>query len=171
MIAGCPGSGKTTLAHTLAARTRRGVHIVTDDFFGYLSHPLDPSTPASHKQNTTVVHAYLAAARQYAAEGDEGFLDGVIGPWWLDTIAAQLPGFGYVLLHADLETVIQRTRNRAAVSQASAHPQLVRTMHEQFANVLQAHTSRAINTTHSTPAAVVEEFLQRRRKGDFAQPD
>lgn len=78
VISGCPGSGKTSLSSLLAGRSEEGVHLVTDDFRHYLSHPIDPSTPASNAQNTTITRAFLAPAKEFDAAGYQVYVDGVM---------------------------------------------------------------------------------------------
>jgi hypothetical protein len=94
-------------------------------------------------------------------------VDGVLGLWWLELMQSELSVFEYTILHADLETVLQRTADRAKTSQVSANPALVGTMHDQF-DSLSGMEKRTITTTGKTTADVVEEFMKRQREGDFA---
>ncbi|MEM7017284.1 MAG: AAA family ATPase [Pseudomonadota bacterium] len=167
IIGGCPGSGKTTLSAQLAERSEVGVHIVTDQFYHFLSHRLDPSTPESKSQNTSVVRAFLRTAESFAADGYQVYVDGVIGPWWLETIKAVLPRFNYAIMTADLEIVLERTRQRSLTAQASANSGLVRVMHAQFLQI-QGHNNRTLDTSGKTPNVVVDEFLARQALGDFS---
>ena len=143
-----------------------GVRIDTDAFYHFLAHRLDPSTPESNTQNTTVVRAFLRAANAYFQDGYDVFIDGVIGPWWLELIEAELTTFRYAILHADLETVQRRTSERAKTSQVSANPTLVRTMHSQF-DAIAGMAHRTINTSGKTTSDVLDEFSNRQREGDF----
>lgn len=170
VIAGCPGSGKTSLARDLAGRSEVGVHLLTDDFRHYLSHPIDPSKPASQAQNTTITRAFLAAAKEFDLAGYQVYVDGVIGPWWLETIELIFPTFDYLLLHASLETVIARTAQRARTTQQSAAPELVQAMHRQFERVVSDHQVRVIQTDNLALDAITAETLQRRQQGHLMWP-
>lgn len=143
------------------------MRIETDVFYHFLPHRLDPSTVESKPQNTTVVRSFLAAALSFYEDGYDVFLDGVIGPWWLETVRKTLPTFQYAILHADLDTVLKRTIERSITAQSSASPDLVRVMHEQF-DAVKGVDSRTIRTSDKTSAVVFAEFLSRQRQGDFA---
>jgi predicted kinase len=167
IVSGCPGSGKSTISKLLAANREMGVRIETDVFYHFLAHRLDPSTPESKPQNTAVVRSFLTTALSFYEDGYDVFLDGVIGPWWLETVQDTLPTFQYAILHADLATVLKRTTARSKTAQSSASPDLVRVMHKQF-DALDDANSRTIDTRDKTSRIVFEEFLSRQRQGDFA---
>ncbi len=59
IISGPPGSGKSTVAALLGARTEKSVVIESDKFYHFLAHPLDPSTPESDAQNRAVLRAFF----------------------------------------------------------------------------------------------------------------
>lgn len=164
IISGCPGSGKTTLASSLADRSPLGVRVDTDAFYHFVTHRLDPSTPESKNQNTSVVRAFLRASNSYFQDGYDVLIDGVLGPWWLKLMQSELSEFGYAILHANRETVLQRTSERT--SQGSANPALVKTMHAQFDSI-SGMEKRTINTSGKTPSDVLIEFTNRQRNGDF----
>jgi len=164
LISGCPGSGKTTLSALLAERSERGVHVVTDQFYDFLARRIDPSTSAAHAQNSAVLRAFLLAARSFAEDGYEVFVDGVIGPWWLTDVARLCPDYHYVLLHTDLATALARTRQREG--QPAASSGVVRVMHGQFEAIGDLDGWR-IDTTGKQPEVVLAEYLMRRRAGGF----
>ncbi len=167
VVSGTPGSGKTTLAATLAAAHSNGVHLETDVFFDFLSHSIDPSTPASRRQNEVIVSSYCAAAGAFA-EGDyRVFVDGVIGPWWLDDLRGYLPSFDYVLLHADLATTLERVEARRVSRQASASARIVKAMHPQFERVLDQYARHVVDTTAFTPDDVVAAYYERLARDGF----
>jgi predicted kinase len=169
IVSGSPGCGKSTLSRQLARRSGVGVHLRTDEFYRFLAHRLDPSTPESKPQNTAVLRAFLRAAQSFAQDGYDVYVDGVIGPWWLDTIEQIFPRFAYVLLRADLATVLHRTSERATADQASANSILVQTMHEQF-NAVRGYDRHIIDTAGPTQDAVLAEFLEGQSRNAFDYP-
>ena len=52
-----PGSGKTTICRALAAESPQGLHLVSDTYYKFIAHRLDPAQPESKHQNTVVMHA------------------------------------------------------------------------------------------------------------------
>lgn len=167
VVSGTPGSGKTTLAATLAAAQADGVHLETDVFYDFLSHAIDPSTPESQRQNEVIGASYSAAACAFAEAGYEVFVDGVIGPWWLDDLRRWLPSFDYVLLHASLSSTLERVEARRAVRQASASSRMVRVMHRHFERALDGYATHVIDTTALTPEEVVATYRRRHDNLDF----
>lgn len=144
VIGGNPGCGKTTLAAQLALQHQRGVHLHTDDFYGYISHPLDPSKVESHNQNQAVGNAYCAAAKAYSDAGYTIYIDGVVGPWHLAQLHERLGSFHYLLLHAPIEVAQQRVAARAG--QSSARPSMVERMHKHFDAVIEQYARHVVMT-------------------------
>ena len=165
IISGTPGSGKTSLARLLSASQSRGVHIESDMFFRFLAHPVNPSLPEADSQNSIVVRAYLAAAREYSAGGCDVYLDGVIGPWLLPLISSMVSDICYVLLHAPLDVVLARVQVRT--SQSSATPDVVIRMHEQFCNVPNSLQQHVLDTGDKSIEQVAKEYRSRSRAGVY----
>lgn len=167
IIAGPPGSGKSTLSAALALRFANGAHISTDVFYSFLSHRIDPSVPNAAAQNRAVVRSFLASATALSREGYRVFVDGVIGPWWLAEIESAIPEFDYVLLHAPLPVLLSRAAHRAmAQQQASATSGVVRAMHAQF-EAVEGFDRNTITTADKTIEDILAEYLVRKGRDDF----
>ncbi len=164
IISGPPGSGKSTVAQLLGARTEKSVVIESDKFYHFLAHPLDPSTPESDTQNRAVLRAVMAAAQSFSADGYDVIVDGVIGPWWLDLLRGCVPGFDYVLLHAALDVTSMRVAARNRASEIRTQADAVRIMHEQF-DALDGFERHTIHTDHMTPGDIADEIAARRGAG------
>ena len=79
IVAGCPGTGKTTLASQLSTASPRGLHLVADMFYDFIEEVISPILPESHAQNTTVTIATARAAATFASRGGyDVFIDGVV---------------------------------------------------------------------------------------------
>lgn len=134
-ISGCPGSGKSSLARSLASLDPHSIHLHTDDFYDYVTHKIDPTTPDSHAQNVAVVRAFLAASREFVAANYRVYLDGVVGPWWFPTIAEFFSDIDLVLLHVELGLALERTRQREVETGIPAPAHMVEVMNHQFAAI------------------------------------
>lgn len=165
IISGCPGTGKTTLSRALAQAAPTGLHLVTDTFYHFPAHPLDPTTAAAHAQNTTIMRAIGRAAAAFVEGGYEVFLDGVVGPWFLPTLLREwdaVPRVEYVILRATLVEELARVLQR----DGPATQPRVYTMHDAFAE-LAGYAQHVIETTGQSPEDVRAECLSRRRRHEF----
>jgi len=122
IVSGVPGAGKTTAASRLAAHFQHGLHIPTDLFYSFPSHPIDPTLPEAHAQNEAIIRATGACAAAFLRSGCEVFLDGIVGPWFLPDLLAEIPEafqVAYVLLTVDEAVGLERVRAREGPGMSS----------------------------------------------------
>jgi hypothetical protein len=143
-----------------------GLHLVSDTFYSFPARPIDPATPAAHRQNASMMRALGRAAGSFAQDGYAVFLDGVIGPWFLPVLVRGISpdvDLEYVVLHVGLEETLNRVRQREGPGKSAG---VVR-VHRAFSDLGQfAHC--ALDTSSVSPAEVVTMFLARRRRGKFS---
>jgi hypothetical protein len=102
---------------------------VCDQFFDAIrSGFIAPWLTESRDQNRTVNEAVASAAVAYARGGYAVFVDGVVGPWFLDIFreaarTVQVP-LDYVVLRLPRETAMARARDRAEAPLADYPPHL-----------------------------------------------
>jgi len=169
IVTGAPGTGKTTFSKRLAAESARGIHFVSDVFYGFPAHPIDPTKPESQEQNSAIVCAAGRAAGAFAERGFPVVLDGIFGPWFLPELRHALPDgveTEYVVLRAPLEISLERVRRRDGRG-ASAK---VEHMHRAFAK-LGPFAGHAIESTSATSDALLVTFLEGRSQGRFRLED
>jgi predicted kinase len=165
VVTGAPGTGKTSFSRRLAAREPRGIHLVSDVFYGFPAHPIDPTRPESHEQNTAVIRALGRAAGAFAESGWPVVLDGIFGPWFLPELCNALPAgapLEYVVLRAPLDLCLRRVRER----QGAGESRKVEHMHRAFAE-LGALAAHALDATAGGPDEIVAAFLAARAAGGF----
>lgn len=152
IITGSPGTGKSTVSSIAAKESclDRSAHMHTDDFYHYLAKgAVPPHLPQANEQNGVVIEAFLEAAKRYVRGGYEVFVDGIIGPWFLNPwLDAAKEGYEvhYIVLRAGKEETLKRAIGRAKLGRA-ANIELVETMWKQFCD-LGEYEQNVIDTTH-----------------------
>ena len=115
LLAGCPGSGKTTTALALMGRFERGVRISVDDLRAQvvsgIAHPIPEWTDETGRQFALARRSAGWMAREYAAAGFAVAVEDVGGPGELEPIVAGLSPTR-VLLHPSAEACVERARTR-----------------------------------------------------------
>lgn len=132
VITGPPGAGKSTVAALVAAHSNPSVLVEGDAFFAFLDQgAIAPWLPESHSQNDVVTRAAAAATGRFAATYDTVY-DGVIGPWFLPTFAAEtgLETLNYVILLPTVDECVSRVLTRSG--HGFRDDSAARKMHEEF---------------------------------------
>lgn len=140
IVTGPPGSGKSTIARSLARAwpAPAALHIHSDDLWTYfVKGYIPPWTPPAADQNAVVMRAMAAQGAALAAGGYPVMFDGVVGTWFLDPYrdAAQAAGarLDYLVLRPDRETTI--ARGVARESHPMRDPAVIGAMWDQFADM------------------------------------
>jgi len=172
LISGCPCSGKTTLANTLASSEEKGVHLPLDSFLEFLVHPISPALPESHQQNISILKSGARAAKALFEDGYRVFVDGVILPWALLVILEEFKSevpVEYIVLRASLDEELKRAANRKEDIRLHAEvpfAEIVKVMHPKFAD-LGALEKHVLDTEGFTSEQVVAKCEEKRNKGKF----
>lgn len=165
LVSGSPGGGKTTLARDLAAAAPRAIHLVSDRFYEFFPALIPPTDPASEDQNAAIMRALAEAARSFAEDGYTVYLDGVIGPWWLDVFFERCAGLSlaYVVLRIAEEEAVRRVRERdgPGASAGTGVRQMVRAFEE-----LGVHERYVVEADGLSPDALAEKVAARLAAGD-----
>lgn len=171
ILTGAPGSGKTTIARALAARSERAVHLESDLFFSFIrSGFVEPWKPQSQEQNELVMRIVAETAASYAGAGFFTIVDGIVLPrWFLGPVGDSLREAGhavaFAVLRAPLDVCLSRVRTRAA--QPLSDHTVVERLWRDFADLgpLEPH---AVDVGDLDPDAAAELVAARIREGSLA---
>ena len=167
IVTGCPGAGKTSYAREAARAHPHGLHLVADTFYDFPARLIDPTRPESATQNTAIIKALCQAAGSFARSGYCVLLDGIFGPWFLPTIAAELRPLGiatdYVVFRAEIDTALARVAARPD----GGEPASVRHMNNAFRN-LGVFEANVVDTTELCENEVRDRVRDLRASGALA---
>lgn len=141
IITGPCGSGKSTIANQLAKSSEHPltIHLHTDDFYNYIRNGyIEPWKEESASQNEVVIRAIVAYATVFYKQGYEVYVDGIIGPWFLDAwleIVKEEIEVNYIVLRPNLETTITRVVGREKNKKHPLSSELIKSMWNSFASL------------------------------------
>ncbi|GJM38079.1 MAG: hypothetical protein DHS20C19_14460 [Acidimicrobiales bacterium] len=158
ILTGPPGTGKSTAAEGLSGGFDRSA-VVGGDFFleALRSGKVEPWLPASHDQNTRVMEITARSARDYTAAGWTTILEGIVGPWFLPNVLAEVGALDvhYFVLTAPLDVCKRRVRARGRISMSA----VVEKMHAEFET--HASDERHLVDSDRPRADVVDDIAAR----------
>lgn len=146
------------------------MHMHTDDMYAYIRKGfVPPWQPEAIAQNTVLMEAMASSAVVCVNGGYQVFIDGVIGPWflepWISAARAHTLDLRYVVLLPGEEIAVSRATARRAPN-ALTDASVVRQMWQAF-QTFAPSPQHVVDTTDQTPAHTVTEVSNRLQAGDF----
>lgn len=172
ILSGATGTGKTSISQLLAknAPSDNAVHIHSDDFYTYIKKGfIFPWEGETGGQNEAVIEAVAASAKSFAVKGYEVYVDGVIGPWFIEPwigIAKNGIDVRYVVLRPEEKVTIARATEREQKEDFPLNREVVSEVWQAFAD-LGAYEPHAVDTTGQTVEESVERIQTMLQKGSF----
>jgi predicted kinase len=172
IVSGPPGAGKSTVARGLAESdaSALAMHMHTDDMYAYVRKGfIPPWRPESQAQNVVLMKAMAASAAICARGGYAVFVDGIVGPWfldpWLAAARTHALDLRYIVLRPDEAETVARATARTAPG-AMTDAAVVRQMCQAFA-AFPPPPGHFIDTTGQTADETVARVAAGLDAGDF----
>jgi cytidylate kinase len=165
IVTGPPGAGKSTMARALVERFDRAVLLEGDAYFQAIVRGwIAPWTPPARDQNTVVTKAMGASAGEFARGGYAVVLEGIIGPWFLDTFVPAAGGMPvhYLIVRPTAEIAMDRAIAREAP--ALVDPEPIAHMYEAFESH-DGYARHVLDTSDHTVDETVSLVLARVEEG------
>lgn len=172
IVSGACGTGKTTISRILAENSAcaYAAHMHTDDFYQYIRKGyIAPWLDTSGDQNEAVAEVIAAGAEKFLESGYEVYVDGVIGPWFLEPwkkIAETGADVRYIVLRPNEESTVMRAANREQRESFPLDEAAVRKMWHFFAE-LDEYEANVIDTTGQDIAESAALLQTRIQEGAF----